>query len=117
MLCCHLERSRKVSFITRPRSSTGYLPAGRQGILKKMKKYYAYVLKSKVDGRLYKGHSEDVEKRLKQHNLGKTKSTRAYRPWELVYFEEFDSREEAITRESYFKTGIGREFLKRKLAT
>lgn len=100
-----------------PRSSAEYLPAGRQGALKMMKKYYVYVLKSKVDGRLYKGHSEDLEKRLKEHNSGKTKSTKGYRPWELVYFEEFDIKEEAITRESYFKTGIGREFLKMKLAT
>ncbi|MFD2099429.1 GIY-YIG nuclease family protein [Flagellimonas iocasae] len=77
--------------------------------------YYAYIIKSLVDGRLYKGHTKDIEKRLGEHNSGKTKSTKGYLPWELVYFEKFETKEEAIEREKYFKTGIGREFLKSKL--
>ncbi|WP_239004431.1 GIY-YIG nuclease family protein [Lacinutrix sp. WUR7] len=40
-----------------------------------MKSYYTYVLESDIDGRLYKGHTDNVEKRLKEHNAGKTKST------------------------------------------
>ncbi|MFC5682657.1 GIY-YIG nuclease family protein [Flavobacterium sp. MAHUQ-51] len=78
-------------------------------------KYYVYVLESEKDGRLYKGHTSDIDKRIKEHNSGKTKSTKAYRPWNLVYFEVFDTREEAVLREKYFKSGIGREFLKEKL--
>ncbi|WP_318309742.1 GIY-YIG nuclease family protein [Flagellimonas crocea] len=74
--------------------------------------YYAYVLRSEVDGRLYKGHCENIEKRLKEHNTGKTKSTKGFMPWELFYFETFKTREEAIEREKFFKTGKGREFLK-----
>ncbi|MEZ4787782.1 MAG: GIY-YIG nuclease family protein [Flavobacterium haoranii] len=77
--------------------------------------FYTYVLKSDKDGRLYKGHTENLETRLLQHNSGKTPSTKPYLPWELVYFEEFFTREEAILREKYFKSGIGREFLKTKL--
>jgi len=80
-----------------------------------MKEYCAYVLKSDIDGRLYKGHTEDLKKRLIEHNRGKTKSTKGYIPWELVYFETFKTREESILREKYFKTGSGREFLKDKL--
>ncbi|MHA7863781.1 GIY-YIG nuclease family protein [Flagellimonas marinaquae] len=78
--------------------------------------YYAYVLKSGVDGRLYKGHCENLEKRLKEHNAGKTKSTKGYIPWKLVYFETFTSKEEAIEREKYFKTGKGRDYLKARFA-
>jgi len=52
---------------------------------------------------------------LKQHNSGMTESIRPYTPFELVYFEEFQSREEAIKREKYFKTPRGRKFLKTKL--
>lgn len=77
--------------------------------------YYVYVLRSLVEGRLYKGHTEDIKKRLEEHNLGKSKSTKGYLPWELVYLEKFETRKEAIAREKYFKTGIGREFIASKL--
>jgi putative endonuclease len=73
---------------------------------------YAYVIRSTVDGRLYKGVSGDIEQRLLEHNAGKTKSTRPYKPWTLVYFEKFDTFEEARNREKFFKSGSGREFLK-----
>ncbi|TPV34077.1 GIY-YIG nuclease family protein [Paucihalobacter ruber] len=78
-------------------------------------KYYVYVLESTKDGRLYKGHTNRLEERLKEHNSGKTSSTKGYRPWVLVYHEEYDSEREAIEREKYFKTGSGREYLKNKI--
>ncbi len=77
--------------------------------------FYAYVLRSEIDGRLYKGHTPRLKKRVEEHNLGKTRSTKGYRPWILVYYEEFETREEAIDREKYFKTGIGREYLKQNI--
>ncbi|PNQ75256.1 endonuclease [Hanstruepera neustonica] len=80
-----------------------------------MDKYFKYVLSSEVDGRLYKGHTDNLDNRIIEHNVGKTKSTKGYLPWELVYFETFETREESIEREKYFKTGVGRQFLKQKL--
>ena len=77
--------------------------------------YFAYVIKSKIDGSLYKGHCEDLQKRLQQHNAGQSQSIKSKTPFELVYFEEFSSREEAIIREKYFKSAAGRRFLKEKL--
>ena len=74
--------------------------------------YFVYVLESEIDGRLYIGQTSDIEKRLTEHNSGKTKSTKGYKPWKLVYFETFETRDEALLREKYFKTGSGREFLK-----
>ncbi|MCZ8145708.1 GIY-YIG nuclease family protein [Flavobacterium sp.] len=74
--------------------------------------YYAYILRSKVDGRLYKGHASDLEVRLKEHNSGKTRSTKGYIPWELVYYEEFETKAKAIAREKFFKSGFGREYIK-----
>lgn len=62
-----------------------------------------------------RGHCQDIENRLKEHNTGKTKSTKGYIPWQLVYFETFNSREEAIEREKFFKSGKGREFLRIQL--
>ena len=74
--------------------------------------YFAYVLKSTKDGRLYKGMTTDIERRILEHNSGKTKSTRPYGPWELVYSKEFETREQARNHEKWLKSGIGREFLK-----
>ena len=74
--------------------------------------YFVYVLESEKDGRLYKGQTSDIEKRVKEHNSGKTKSTKGYKPWKLVYFETFETRIEAVLREKHFKSGSGREFLK-----
>ena len=68
-----------------------------------------------MDGRLYKGHTKNIDKRIKEHNSGRTISTKGYKPWKLVYFETFQTRGEAVLREKYFKTGSGREFLKEKL--
>ncbi len=75
--------------------------------------YFVYIIRSLKDGRFYKGQTQNIEKRVLEHNSGKTKSTKGYVPWELVYFESFKTREEALLREKYFKTGIGRAFLKK----
>jgi putative endonuclease len=77
--------------------------------------YFVYVLESEKDGRLYKGQTSNLTNRVQEHNLGKTKSTKGYVPWNLVYFEKFETREEAVVREKFLKTGIGREFLKKVL--
>lgn len=77
--------------------------------------YYAYVIKSMNADFYYKGHCEDLQKRLLQHNSGMTESIKPYIPFIVVYFEEFDTREEAIKREKYFKTAAGRKFLKTKI--
>ncbi len=63
----------------------------------------------------YYGSTENIEKRLQEHNSGFGKYTSKYAPWELVYFECFETRSEAVKREKYFKTGVGREFIKNKL--
>ena len=74
--------------------------------------FYVYVLKSEKDGRLYKGICNDLEKRVKQHNLGQNKSTKGFRPWVLVHHEIFETRIGARDREKFFKSGSGREYLK-----
>ena len=77
--------------------------------------FYAYVIKSINSEFLYKGHCENLEERLAQHNSGMTESIRPYLPFQIVFFEEFETRGEAIRREKYFKTAAGRKFLKTKL--
>ena len=77
--------------------------------------FYAYVLKSINHDFLYKGHCENLEKRLIQHNSWMTTSTRPYLPFTIIYYESFETMEEAIAREKYFKTAAGRRYLKNNL--
>jgi len=79
--------------------------------------FYAYVIRSLKDNSLYKGHCEDLELRLKQHNSGATQSIASKIPFELIYFEKFQTRELAIVREKYFKSAAGRRFLKSKFTS
>lgn len=74
--------------------------------------FYVYAIKSEVDGRIYVGFSLDIEKRLKQHNTAKTRSTKGYIPWRLIYTEEVIGRIAARAKEKYYKSGIGKDFLK-----
>ena len=74
--------------------------------------FFAYVVRSISTGYLY---IENLEERLKQHNSRMTESIRKYIPFEMVYFEAFETREEAIVREKYFKSAAGRRFLKLKV--
>jgi putative endonuclease len=79
--------------------------------------FYAYVIKSINHDFYYKGHCENINERLVQHNSGMTDSIRPYIPFTIVYSEEFPTREEAIEREKYFKSAAGRRFLKKKLVS
>jgi putative endonuclease len=74
--------------------------------------FYAYVLQSMKDNRYYYGYTSDLEKRQIEHNRGIVKSTRHRRPLHLIYSETFLSKNEAMDREKFFKSGKGREFLK-----
>ena len=64
---------------------------------------YTYVLRSLKDNKLYIGSTNNLTQRLKEHNNGCNKSTRHRRPFTLVYFEKFDTIEEARFREKLFK--------------
>ncbi len=77
--------------------------------------YFTYVLKSKRDGKLYIGFCEDLEKRLQEHNFGKVSATKGRVPLQVIYYEACLSKEKAIKREKYFKTGFGRRFLKMRI--
>jgi putative endonuclease len=74
---------------------------------------FIYVIRSQIDGRFYVGMTTDVENRLREHNNGKTRSTKGFRPWSLVFVETFGSRKEARTREVFLKGGSGKEAIKR----
>ena len=58
--------------------------------------------------------SRDPLKRLKEHNSGKTKSTKRFIPWDIIHTEKFTTAREARLREKQLKSGWGREWIKRK---
>lgn len=64
---------------------------------------YTYIVEC-ADGSLYCGWTNDLDKRIKDHNAGKgAKYTKTRLPVKLVYFEEFDTKEEAMSREWHIK--------------
>lgn len=64
---------------------------------------YTYILRCS-DGTLYCRYTNDLEKRLRAHNAGTaSRCTRSRRPVELVYFEQYETREEALSREWHIK--------------
>jgi putative endonuclease len=76
--------------------------------------YFIYAIKSSFDDRIYVGFTLDLERRIKEHNQGRTRSTKGFRLWELIYQEIVDTRIEAREREKYLKSGCGKEYLKKK---
>lgn len=77
--------------------------------------FFVYVIESINFEYTYVGHTSSLKQRMNDHNRGKTRSNKAYKPFELIYYEVFDHREEAVKREKYFKSGSGRELLKKIL--
>ena len=68
--------------------------------------YYLYAISSTKRNYIYVGITSNIERRLNQHNSGYNKTTKSYRPFELIYQEELGTRIEARKREKYFKSGI-----------
>jgi len=77
--------------------------------------YYTYILKSKKSGRFYTRATNDLRKRLKLHNDGKSNFTKKDKPYELIYYEACKEREDAFAREIYLKSGYGKRFIKNRL--
>jgi len=73
--------------------------------------YYVYVIKSQSHDTRYVGTTDDIYKRLNEHNLGKCRYTSGRRPWRLIYKEKYPTRGEAMKREKFLKSGQGRKFL------
>ena len=79
--------------------------------------FFIYALVSQVDGRIYVGMSQDIDRRLAEHNSGKVKSTKGFVPWILFFKELAGSSEQARVRKKYYKGGSGKKKLKAILQT
>jgi putative endonuclease len=72
--------------------------------------FTVYVIKSHR-GMRYIGYTENLTKRLGQHNAGLSKYTSRDTDWKLIYQESYDTRSQAMQREKWLKSGAGRQFL------
>ncbi|ETB64006.1 TPA: excinuclease ABC subunit C [Candidatus Nomurabacteria bacterium] len=77
--------------------------------------YFVYILLSKKDNKLYVGCSNDVSKRIKEHNSGKVFATKNRRPFVIIHTEEFENKTDAFNRERYLKSLWSARFKKKIL--
>lgn len=77
--------------------------------------FYVYVLKSLKDSGLYIGFTKNLTNRLKSHNKGLNISTKKRRPFDLIYFEAYLNKKDALGREVFLKSGSGHNFIKKQL--
>ncbi|KIA97038.1 endonuclease [Flavobacterium sp. KMS] len=78
-----------------------------------MEEFVVYILYSEKFNKNYTGYTSNLIERFKSHNFLETKGyTLKFRPWEVIHVEFFSSKSEAMKREKYLKSGIGREFIK-----
>ncbi|WP_445666297.1 GIY-YIG nuclease family protein [Fodinibius sp. AD559] len=77
--------------------------------------YYVYVLYSLKDNNWYTGFTSDLRSRVKEHQLGRTNSTRHRRPLKLIYFEGCLNKADALARKKYLKSGMGKRYLRNRL--
>jgi putative endonuclease len=67
--------------------------------------YYLYIIKSLKTGKIYKGQTNNIDRRLHEHTLDR------YGPFELLFVQICASRSESMSLEKFFKTGQGREII------
>ncbi|MDD5567203.1 MAG: GIY-YIG nuclease family protein [Patescibacteria group bacterium] len=74
--------------------------------------YYVYILKSESNGKLYKGLTNNLKRRLIEHQSGKSIFTKQNGPWVLIYYEVFYNKDDAAREEKFLKSGKGRDRIK-----
>ena len=70
--------------------------------------YFVYVLKSKIDNKFYYGFTDNLKRRLENHNNKLVKSTKARAPFELIYYENVDNIKNARVKEKYLIGNINK---------
>lgn len=75
--------------------------------------FYVYFAKSLKNGKIYVGSTtKDPNVRVKEHNQGNNKWTKSNRPLKLIYYESFICKDDALSRERFYKTGMGKRIKK-----
>jgi len=74
--------------------------------------FYVYAIRSLSRNYIYVGMTNNIKRRIKEHNQGENKSTKAYKPFVLIYSDVQPDGISARTKEKFLKSGIGKEFLR-----
>jgi predicted GIY-YIG superfamily endonuclease len=77
---------------------------------------FVYVLRNSLNIELYVGISDNPSRRLKEHNSGKNRYTKAFAPWTIVFLETYPDYMTAREREKYLKSASGKRFLRKYLS-
>ncbi|MGQ7719638.1 GIY-YIG nuclease family protein [Melioribacter sp. OK-1-Me] len=77
-----------------------------------METFFTYIIFSPSKNRFYVGSTNDIDRRLTEHNSGQSKSTNSGKPWKLVFLKEFTSRSDAINLEIKIKKRGIKRFLR-----
>jgi putative endonuclease len=77
--------------------------------------FYIYCLESEKFDELYFGCTNDLKRRIKEHNQKLNFSTKRYAPWKLIYYEACLNEKDAKRREKYLKTNQGRRMMKARI--
>ena len=79
--------------------------------------YFLYILESGLDGTYYVGSTRDVDARVARHNQGGSRYTKSKRPWKVIYYEKFENKSDALTRERQIKRRKSREYIETLMRT
>ena len=74
--------------------------------------FFVYAIRSLTRNYIYVGLSNNYERRFKEHNEGYERTTKPYRPFELILVEDFPTRPDARKREKFLKSGVGKTHLR-----
>ena len=78
--------------------------------------FFVYAISSIHRNYIYVGLTDNLQRRIQQHNLGYNKTTKPYKPFILIFNESFPTRQEARIKEKFLKAGSGKKFLRKILA-
>ncbi|MDB9722632.1 MAG: GIY-YIG nuclease family protein [Fidelibacterota bacterium] len=73
--------------------------------------YYTYIIETLNGKHRFIGHCRNLKSQLNQHNSRNVKATRDNRPWRVIYSEKFKIKNDAISREKYFKSISGQKWI------
>ena len=77
--------------------------------------HYVYVLLSEKDSKFYTGQTNDLKRRIQEHQSGNVRSTWNRKPLKLIYYEACLDEDDAKQREIYLKSGKGKKYIKNRL--
>ncbi len=77
--------------------------------------FYVYLLESKLNNELYTGYTNNLKRRIFEHNQKLNFSTKRLAPYRLIYYEACINKDDARRREKYLKTSSGQRLLKQRL--